>query len=410
MQRFCSLLSLLIILSSCSLFVNEENSISQPENPDTGEEVPYNQEADMWVSAYLGAWNHYAPPGGNWGNLSTDEIDWDAFTHLFYFAINAKADGSLSEIKEYNTFSPSRLNAIVEAAHKHDTAILFSVGGWGNYEEFRSAIMPENRDAFINNLISTMEEWGFDGIDVDMEPIKDETDVRNYTAFINKLHQQLQNKTTPLGIRPLLTAATDWKPDMFAELSDKFDQINLMTYDMSGAWHKWVSWHNAPVYDGDYKFPGTNKTVPSADGEVEKFVEAGVPKEKLGIGIDFYGYIWQGFVTGPRQNWSVEKPVVKPNVPYYIIKEEYYSEDYYHWDDTAKAAYLSIDHAIPLQKRFISYDDEKSIEAKINYVRDKGIGGTIIWDLTGGYQKNQPDGKRDPLLQKVKEELWRGAK
>lgn len=410
MKRLCLLIAFLTLTGSCSLFVNQDNSISTTGESANNEEQQYNQEADIWVSAYLGAWNHYAPPGGNWGNLPTDEIDWNAFTHLFYFAISAEADGSLSEIKEYNTFSPSRLNAIVEAAHNNDTAILFSVGGWGNYQEFRSAIMPENRDAFINNLISTMEEWGFDGIDVDMEPIKDDVDVRNYTAFINELHQQLQGKTTPLGIRPLLTAATDWKPDMFAELSDKFDQINLMTYDMSGAWHKWVSWHNAPVYDGDYQFPGTNKTVPSADGEIDKFVKAGVPKEKLGIGIDFYGYIWQGFVSAPRQNWNLDKPVVKPNVPYYIIKEEFYDEKYYHWDDTAKAAYLSIDNPVPLQKRFISYDDEKSIEAKIKYVRDKGIGGSIIWDLTGGYQKNQPEGKKDQLLQKVKEELWQESK
>lgn len=410
MRRFGLLLSLLLVLSSCSLFVNEDNSISQTDRPGNSDNISYNHEADMWVSAYLGAWNHYAPPGGNWGNLPTDEIDWNAFTHLFYFAISAHKDGSLDEIKKYNTFSPSRLNAIVEAAHKNDTAILFSVGGWGNYQEFRSAIMPENRDVFIKNLVSTMEEWDFDGIDVDMEPIKDETDVRNYKAFIDELHQQLQSKTTPLGIRPLLTAATDWKPNMFADLSEKFDQINLMTYDMSGAWHKWVSWHNAPVYDGGYQFPGTDKTVPSADGEIEEFIKTGIPKEKLGIGIDFYGYIWQGFVTGPRQNWSLGRPVVKPNVPYYIIKEKHYREDYYHWDDTAKAAYLSIDNAIPLQKKFISYDDEKSIEAKIKYVREKGIGGAIIWDLTGGYRKDQPEGKRDLLLQKVKEELWQDSK
>lgn len=405
MKRLFFLIALLIFANACSLFVDQENAISDDsELNDSQDQEEYNPKADIWVSAYLGAWNHYAPPGGNWGNLPTEEIDWDAFTHLLYFALNANEDGSLSEIKKYHTFSPSRLKAITKAAHEHDTAVLFSVGGWGNYPGFRSAIMPENRDAFISNLIKVMEKWGFDGIDVDMEPIKDETDVKNYKAFINQLHQELQNKTTPLDIRPLLTAATDWKPEMFADLSDKFDQINLMTYDMSGAWRGWVSWHNAPVYNGGVNFPSTNKPLPSANTEIEEFMEAGVPKEKLGIGIDFYGYIWHGFVTGPLQNW-VTQPTVQPNVPYYKIMTEYYDEDHYRWDDKAQAAYLSIDSPIPLEKQFISYDDEKTIEAKIKYVREEEIGGAIIWDLTGGYQKEQPTGKKDLLLQKVKEEL-----
>lgn len=403
MKRVLYFIALLVITSSCSLFVNPENA-REPES-ELDSDPDLNLNADMWVSAYLGAWNHYAPPGGNWGNLPTDEIDWEAFTHLFYFSLTANEDGSLSKIEKYHTFSPDRINAIVSAAHENDTPVLFSVGGWGNYPGFRSAIMPENRDTFISNLINVMEEWGFDGIDIDMEPIKDEQDVQNYKAFINELHKELQNKETPLGITPLLTAATDWKPKMFAELQDKFDQINLMTYDMSGAWTGWVSWHNAPIYDGGQTFPSTGRPLPSADGEIEKFMAAGVSKDKLGIGIDFYGYVWTGFVTAPLQDWGIQAPTVKPNVPYFQIMEDYYNSDYHKWDDKAKAAYLSIDNPIPLNRQFISFDDERSIEAKMNYVREKGIGGTIIWELSGGFRKDQPEGKRDLLLQKVKEEL-----
>lgn len=389
------LMILIFIVSSCSLFVDPDTS---------GKNNSTIGDSDIWVSAYLGAWNHYAPPGGNWGNLSTEAIDWDAFTHLFYFSLTAEPDGSLSPIEKYHTFSPSRINAIVTAAHNNETPVLFSVGGWGNYPGFRSSIMPENRDAFISNLIHVMEKWGFDGIDIDMEPIKDETDVRNYKAFINELHKRMQEYTTPLIPRPLLTAATDWKPEMFASLHKKFDQINLMTYDMSGAWHGWVSWHNAPVYDGGNVFESSGRALPSADGEVEKFMAAGVPKEKLGIGIDFYGYIWNGFVIEPLQSW-IKPPVVTPNVPYYQIMEEYYKKEYYHWDDKAQAAYLSIDHSIPLNRKFISFDDEKSIRAKIEYAREKKIGGVIIWELSGGFRKDQPDSLKDQLLQQVKEKL-----
>lgn len=394
---------LLFFLASCSLFVDPD---AARHSTGEGSGDPGRQQGDLWVTAYMGSWNHYAPPGGNWGNLPTEEIDWDAFTHLIYFAVTANPDGTLSPIKKYHNLSPSRVRAIVSAGHENDTPVLFSVGGWGNYPGFRSAIMPENRDRFISSLLEVLDRWGFDGIDLDMEPIKDETDVRNYKAFARELHRRLQKRSAPTGTRPYLTAATGQQPAMFGALHEIFDQINLMTYDMSGSWRGWVSWHNAPVYNGGNTFPGTGKPMPSANRMVEEFTSAGVPREKLGIGIDFYGYIWRGYVIKPLQSWNI-RPSVKPNVPYFKIMEEHYDRGQYHWDDQAKAAYLSIDSPIPLKKRFISFDDERSIEAKFDYVREKGIGGLIIWELTGGYRKDQPEGQKDRLLQKVKEE-WNG--
>ncbi len=358
----------------------------------------------MWVGAYLGAWNHYAPPGGNWGHLPTKEIDFDAFTHLFYFSLFANPDGTLAPIEMYHTFSPDRIKAITAAAHEQDTPVLFSVGGWGNYENFSSAIRPENRKKFIGSLISVLKGWGFDGIDIDLEPIKS-GDTENYRDFIEELYQELQTIETPLGYRPILTAATIWKPELFAELHEYFDQINLMTYDFSGPWRGWVSWHNAPVYDGGFVFESTGRPLPSADGEVDRFVAAGVPKEKLGIGIDFYGYIWRGFVSAPLQNW-LTRPTVTPNVPYWKIMEQYFDEEYYNWDDAAHAAYLSIEGDNLLDNKFISYDDEWSVKSKIEYVRQKQIGGTIIWEISGAHLKNEPPGNKDPLLQSVKREVW----
>lgn len=388
----CSTL-ILVTCTSCDLLKSSE------ELPDAF--VP---DADMWVSAYFGAWNHYAPPGGNWGHVPTDEIDFDAFTHLFYFSLFVREDGSLSPIETYHTFSPDRIKAIISAAHEHNTPVLFSVGGWGNYEEFSIAIQPENRSTFITNLVSVMTSWGFDGIDIDMEPIKT-GDEENYIAFITELHNQIRKIETPLGIRSMLTAATNWKPEIFAELQDKFDQINLMTYDFSGPWGGWVSWHNAPVYDGGHVFESTGRPLPSADGEVDKFVAAGVPLEKLGIGIDFYGYVWTGFVTGPLQNW-LSPPTVTPNVPYWKLKEEYFNESDYQWDEKAHAAFLSIESGNLLEHKFISFDDERSVKSKIEYVRNKGIGGTIIWEIGGAHLRDNPDGEKDPLLQSVKREVW----
>ena len=47
--------------------------------------------------------------------------------------------------------------------------------------------------------------------------------------------------------------------------------------------------------------------------------------------------------------------------------------------------------------------------AKAAYVRSKGIGGMIIWELGGGYQAGAPEGKRDALLKAVKEAFAGGT-
>ena len=138
------------------------------------------------------------------------------------------------------------------------------------------------------------------------------------------------------------------------------------------------------------------------------FLAAGIPASKLGIGIDFYGYVWNGGngtttggVTKPRQTWTSD-PWVQGNVPYYTIMQDYYQPQYYNWDDAAKASYLSIDDTGSTNDKFISYDDEKTVQAKFDYARTKGIGGLIIWELGGGYRANQSAGQKDVLLQAVK--------
>jgi chitinase len=301
------------------------------------------------------------------------------------------------------------LSSIIQAAHDAGKPVLFTIGGWGNHAEFSKAIKPENRSTLIESILYTMTTWGFDGVDLDLEPIYD-SDVEHYRNFIVELHQALQTVSTPLRATPLLTVATNGQPKLFAAVHEKLDQINLMTYDFSGAWNGWVSWHNAAVCSS-HSFPGLAKPLPSVDNMVQAYLDAGVPPSKLGIGIDFYGYVWSGGhgmpsggATAPNQSWSIP-PTVTDNVPYHKIMDEYRPASTYSWDSEAQAAYLSIDQPGSSDDKFISYDDERSIQAKFDYVADHGLGGLIIWELTGGYRANQPAGQRDLLLQAVKDAL-----
>lgn len=349
----------------------------------------------MWVSAYYADWmQDYLPPS---------EIDYGAVTHILHFSIFPKADGTLNTSANRFDNPANIIIPAVTAVHNAGKKISIVVGGWWSRDVFEGSISSANRTRFVDNLVEFMTTYGYDGIDIDMEDMVPQNGP-DFVAFIRALRARLDTITP----RPVLTTSVGWEYPIFAQLVNEFDQINLMTYDMSGAWPGWISWHNAPIYSGGATLPGTTRPLPSVDGCVSSMMSLGVPASKIGIGIDFYGYVWSGGdgvtaggVTEPRQSWTTA-PSVQANVPYYSIMDSCYQTQYYRWDSTAQAAFLSIDNPGSSDDKFISYDDQTSCQKKIEYVRDKRLGGVIIFELGAGYRANQTAGQRDPLLQAVK--------
>jgi chitinase len=358
-------------------------------------EMMLRAQSPQWVTAYYAGWSQ---GGVNNGVLPAEQIDYSAIGHIIHFALVPNPNGTLDDQK--NSVTAANANVLISCAHAAGKKVLIAVGGWGSESAFRSATNGTTRATFVNNLVNLMRTRRYDGIDVDWEPLNS-GDAANYSAFVTDLRTAL-NAVTP---RPLLTMATQWTAPISASVASQVDQINIMTYDLAGAWSGWVVWHNAATYDGGVTIG--SQTI-SADGFVNKWNAAGVPLSKLGIGIDFYGYVWSGGdgtpssgATAPGQSWTTA-PSVQANVPYYTIMSDYYQPGYYRWDANAQASYLSIDNAGSSSDKFISYDDEATITAKINYARNKHIGGVIIWELGGGYRSSMPVGQRDLLLQAVK--------
>ncbi|MGH2568586.1 MAG: glycoside hydrolase family 18 protein, partial [Bacteroidota bacterium] len=330
----------------------------------------------QWATAYYAGWMQ---GWSNNGYLPAQNIDYSAVTHIIHFSLVPRADGTFNS--DANSITPTNSAELLKYAHAAGRKVIVSVGGWNTDVAFRGATSSSTLNTFVNNLVNFMKSRGYDGIDIDWE-ILQSSDAAQYQNFIRVLRTEL-NKISP---RPLLTAATAWQGSIFGPIASEFDQINIMTYDLAGAWPGWVTWHNAAIYDGGYKFPSTGKAVPSANGMVDSFIAAGVPAAKIGIGIDFYGYVWNGGAgtstggaTEPRQSWTTA-PTVQSNVPYYTIMKNHYQPQYYRWDNAAQASYLSIDNTGSTSDKFISYDDETTVLKKVEYARTKKIGGVIIWE------------------------------
>jgi chitinase len=355
--------------------------------------------AEIWRTGYYPGWEQASMPASN--------IDYTTLTHVIHFSVVPNSNGTLNSTDNGITMANSA--DVVLQAHAAGRKVLICVGGGGTESLFQGATSIANLPVFINNLTNFMATRDYDGVDIDWEPLP-ASDNQQFTNLVTGLRSALNGFSQP----ELLTVAAGAYPPygdsataeylMFAALQNQFDQINIMTYDMSGPWDGWVTWFNSPIYDGGYRFPSSGGLVPSVDGAVTNFLKNGVAPAKLGIGIAFYGYLWTGgsgtssiCITQPRQSWT-NAPTATA-IRYSDIMADYYQTNLYHWDTSAQSAYLGITNANPVNNIFISYDDQHTCQAKVSYARNHGLGGVMIWELAQDHTPNSPA----PLMQAVKQ-------
>jgi len=187
--------------------------------------------AAPWVSVYYTAYDGLQNP-------TPEQIDMRGITHLLFFALGPNADGSVnSQTYSLATNSPH----VISVVHAAGKKCLICVGGGGTGPTFSQAIAPAVQSTFITNIVNFCVSEGFDGVDLDFEPMQS-TDLSNFTSFVTNLRAALT--TAKPGL--LLTSAAEpyGFPATFAAVQDKFDQINVMTYDLSGPWPGWSTWYD----------------------------------------------------------------------------------------------------------------------------------------------------------------------
>jgi chitinase len=366
-----------------------------------------------WVTGYLPS--YHQSPDGNIHILL--ESDYQKLTHLSHHGPYVNPDGSFNY--EPTCFSDLKSVKAVAQAHQQGVPILLCIVGW--YDQYIEAINDSlSRTRLIKNVLKLVDLSGYDGVDVDLEPVMSAyipaivKGNPHYIQFVNQLYDSLSERTSPLLKRSLLLTApmNGYAGPVFAQIYEKFDQINLMTYDLVSPDWGFPVWHDSPIYSAGYMISG--KPAPSVQGEVQKCLDAGVPPEKIGIGVSCDAFRWKGGTgtpkggaTAPRQQW-----LQAPSWTRFAYKDmltQYYRPEYYRWDAAAKMSYLSIDRDHSANDEFWSFNDEKSCQAKVEFVKENRLGGLIIWELGSGYVASQSIGKRLPQLNAIDAAIFQSS-
>jgi len=318
----------------------------------------------------------------NWGdnNQKANQV-----THINYAFANIK-EGKVVEGNEHDFEAFEKLNRLKQT--NKDLKILISVGGWSWSKNFSDAVLTEgSRQVFANSAVEFMLRHRIDGIDLDWEypgQIGDNNkfrpeDKENFTAILKLLREKLDSLSSG-GKSYLLTIATGAN-QRYLDHADMrkahqyLDFINIMTYDyVTGSSPR--TGHHSNLEQSTFDSTEQKRSSRKA---VNEHVLAGIPIEKIVLGVPFYGRYWKG--TYPKNNGLYQMASGKTGgYSYKAIVDSLNSKAFTaYWDESALAPYIWREK----DSLFITYEDTKSLQSKVNYVIDENLGGVMFWQFNG---------------------------
>ncbi len=325
---------------------------------------------------------------GQYGKISPDGIPAHMLTHINYAFANIK-DGKMVTGYENDDRNLEILDRLRQK--NRGLKIIISVGGWlwsGGFSDM--ALTRESRQTFIKSALDFLSKYNLDGIDIDWEypglpgngnPHRPE-DKQNFTLLLRELREQLDQLGQKNNKTYILTIAAGANADYLQHIeTDKLlqylDYINLMSYDYAGEWEPFTG-HHTNLYVSGLKPSGI-----SSEKVVTTYLNKGIPKEKIVLGAAFYGRGWKDV---NKKNKGLFQPgtAAPGDYSYKTLQEKYINKNGFrrYWDRSAKAPYLWNPHS----RRFITYDDEKSIKKKCHYIKKKKLGGVMFWEFHDDYQ------------------------
>ena len=310
----------------------------------TGHGCTSNKQAQKpLVVGYLPAYKGLAD---NIGKIGLDQL-----SHVNLSFLNPNSDGELivddtllcMPSATTTKVSGTEIRTVVEQAHEAGVKVSISVGGGviphcaGDWDNL---LQVENRQALIDKLLQVVDDFNLDGLDIDLEGalLTQIDNAGNYTPFIQALSAQLKKRG-----KLLTTATASYVGGMVPESSvPYFDFVYVMSYDAIGP-----SWGQAGTEHSSYQM---------AVEHLKIWQQRGVSKDKLVLGLPFYGYGFGSYASDYSFNDIVSQ----------------FGQDATNQDLIGTAC---------IGCSYITYNGINTIRAKTALALQEGA-GVMIWEVT----------------------------
>jgi chitinase len=231
-----------------------------------------------------------------------------------------------------------------QKVHAKGAKILLSIaGGGGSAASYTYLLNAARVDNFVSKLVAATGTYQLDGIDVDIEGgiFDGGLTPAMYETFVKKLATGLhaQSKLITCAI------ATSYGNSITSAAAQQYDFINIMSYDATGPWTP-----NSPGQHSPYQM--------AVDDVNYWNTVKGVAKNKLVVGVPFYGYGWGTY----GQNGAVGAYTFADIVNQYPGSEN--------------------NDQVGSGNNVLYYNGIPTIKAKTTFAKNNA-GGIMIWQLLG---------------------------
>ena len=367
------------------------------------------------IIGYYTSWSIYVR------DYHVPDIPADEITHINYaFANISNSAGTIvlgdwyADIDRYypgDSWEPDSLRGcfhqlLILKAQNPELKTFISVGGWTWSVYFSNiALTEQSRRIFAISCAEFVDQYGFDGVDIDWEypvgggepgNIYRPEDKENYTLLLAEIRDQLDSLEIENNQEYLLTIAAPASLMIIENLEvdlihQYLDWINIMSYDFHGPWghvQDSLTNFNTPLFiSPENPVPEPYYSSFNLNAAVEAYIALGVPLEKINPGLAFYGRGFGNVVNnnnglfvdyqGPAPVGTWENGVFD----FWDLKQNYIDLNGY---TSFRHEYAQVPWIFnPSAQIMISYDDSLSISRKGEYIDSVGLGGVMLWEFSG---------------------------
>jgi len=301
-------------------------------------------------------------------------LNFGAISHVFYAFAWVKPDGTVflsdewadTQLEVDGSQGCLRSFAALKQQHSHLKLVL-SIGGGGQASQNFATVAsnPSTRTRFADSARTLVNQYGFDGIDIDWEHPSDPEQGVNYVHLLSTIRSYLPSSQY---IVTSALPAGEWAlRNIDLNAAQRYlDLINIMAYDFSGPWVD-RSGHHAQL--STPRRPHDNAAAVSCHSAVSYMLAQGVPAQKLLLGIPTYGrsFLGAGNIGQAYRGAAGEEGTFDyKDLPRPGAQE--------HVDTEVGAAFC-----VGGDGGFVSYDNPATVRLKASFVKQNGLAGLFYW-------------------------------